>query len=526
MTPADVQTRFKISHDNRNLFLAVEAYDDMSKIVCKNYPQDHRRRTHNDYITIDFDTEGNNMTTGKIIVDANGGVTDFWGEDDNTGTGRIIYSPHWNSSVKIISAKKYADHWTVEMSIPLGVFFQGNKNLDKLRFNVGRERPKAKELSSYAKIEKFSFSASRYYPELKLKNFDIDPFKWLIASLKVDTSRKDGVSKASVSCKLWNQSKKWAVGQCQITLQDAKNQKYVRSVGVQADKMRSFNISEVFSDVAPGKCSLEVALLDTCGNLIAAENSQLELDFQPVRIRVLQPSYRDNIYFTQKLNKIKAEIQLIDNIGKPLTVTLAGANNFSKTIELPAARESNIVEFDFPANMPAGDYVLKVGECSKVIRKLPKAADEVRLDEKNITYVNGEIFMPVGYFHINPDGKAPGMNMMAYFRDVWRDGAEIKRYLDRLAAAGSRGVIYPYIEPSGAKKVFAASARQGDKLTDEQKRLIREAVEACRNNPGLLAYFAGDEPEGHGHSEEWYEALYKYISELDPYHPILMCNYG
>ena len=43
MTPADVQTRFKIAHDNRNLFLAVEAYDDMSKIVCKNYPQDHRR---------------------------------------------------------------------------------------------------------------------------------------------------------------------------------------------------------------------------------------------------------------------------------------------------------------------------------------------------------------------------------------------------------------------------------------------------------------------------------------------------
>ena len=42
MTPADVQTRFKIAHDNRNLYLAIEAYDDMSKIVCEKYPHDHR----------------------------------------------------------------------------------------------------------------------------------------------------------------------------------------------------------------------------------------------------------------------------------------------------------------------------------------------------------------------------------------------------------------------------------------------------------------------------------------------------
>ena len=524
--PGSVQTRFKIAHDNKKLYLGIEAFDDMKKIVCKEYPHDDRKRTHNDNITIDFDPEGSNMSGGKIVVDANGGITDFWGVDDNTGTGRFIFQSQWNSSAKLISAKKHADRWTVELSIPMGAFFRDVKNLDKLRFNIGRERPKAKELTSYAKIAVMNFASSRYFSVLKLKDFDADPFRWLIASVKVTAKQQNGVGKAAVSAKLWNQSKEWRVAQCRITLRDSQGKEFVRHVGVQADRMRNFNLDETIAGAAAGKCSLNMDLLDVTGTLLAAVDNQLELDFQPVRIKVLEPAYRDNIYFTQKLNKIKADIQLMDNIGKPLSVTLTGPDKFSKKINIASAKESNIVEFDFPASMPAGEYTLKVGECVKIIRKLPKAVDEVRIGKNNITYVNGKTFLPLGYFTIDPEWKSPGINLMAYFRDVWRDNVEIKRFLDRLAAAGMRGVIYPYIEPSGTKKVFADSARQGDKLTAEQKRLLREAVEVCRNHPGLMAYFAGDEPEGHGHSEEWYEDLYKNIKELDPYHPVFICNYG
>lgn len=526
LKPGSVQTRFKIAHDNKNLYLGIEAFDDMKKIVCKEYPHDDIKRTRNDNIAIDFDPEGSNMSGGKIVVDANGGITDYWGIDDNTGTGRFIFQPQWNSSTKLISAKKHADRWTVELSIPMGAFFQNVKNLDKLRLNIGRERPKAKELTSYAKIEVMNFASSRYFPVLKLKGFDADPFQWLISSVKVTAKQQDGVGKAAVSAKLWNRSKKWRVAQCRITLRDSQGKEFVRRVGVQADRMRNFNLDETIAGVSPGKCSLNMDLLDAEDNLLAAIDNQLELDFQPVRIKVLEPAYRDNIYFTENLTRIKADIRLMDNIGRPLSVTLSGPDNFSKKVDIASAEESNIVEFDFPADMPAGEYTLKAGECTKIIRKLPKAVDEVRIGKNNITYVNGKTFLPVGYFHINPDWKVPGLNMMGYFRTTWKDGAEIKRFLDRLAAAGVRGVIYPYIEPSGTKKVFADSARQKDKLTDEQKRLLREAVEVCRNHPGVLAYFAGDEPEGHGHSEEWYEDLYKNLKELDPYHPVFICNYG
>ena len=526
LKPGSVQTRFKIAHDNKNLYLGIEAYDDMSKLICTEYPRDDRKRTHNDNLVIDFDSEGSNMAGGKIVVDANGGITDFWGNDDNTGTGRFIFSPEWNSSAKVISAKKYSDRWTVEMSIPLGTFFRNVKNLDKLRFNIARERVKAKELLSYAKNPSLNFAASRYFNELKLKDFDADPFQWLIASVKVDGKRSNGECKAIISAKLWNQSKKWRIGQCRISLRDTQGKQYIRNVGIHAEKMRSFNINEVIPQAAPGRFVLDIDLLDTRGNLVAASNTQLELDFQAVKIQVLEPAYRDNIYFTQKLNKIKAGILLTENIGKPLKVTLTGPENFSKILTIPAAEEYNIAEFDFPGNMPVGEYILKVGECTKVIRKLPKNADEVRIGKNNVTYVNGKIFLPMGYFTIDPEWKSPGINQMTYFRDVWKDGAEIKRFLDRLAKAGMRGVIYPYIEPSGQKKVFASKARQLDKLTDEQKHLVREAVSVCRNHPGLLAYYVADEPEGHGHNEEWYADLYKFLSELDPYHPTMICNYG
>jgi hypothetical protein len=97
---------------------------------------------------------------------------------------------------------------------------------------------------------------------------------------------------------------------------------------------------------------------------------------------VLEPAYRDNIYFTQKLNKIKAGILLTENIGKPLTVTLTGPENFRCSLTIPAAKEYNIAEFDFPGNLPVGEYILKVGECTKVIRKLPENADVKYLVEE------------------------------------------------------------------------------------------------------------------------------------------------
>ena len=56
LKPGSVQTRFKIAHDNRNLYLGIEAYDDMSKLICTEYPRDDRKRTHNDNLVIDFDS--------------------------------------------------------------------------------------------------------------------------------------------------------------------------------------------------------------------------------------------------------------------------------------------------------------------------------------------------------------------------------------------------------------------------------------------------------------------------------------
>ena len=526
LAPVAQETRFKVAHDGRNFYLAVEVFDDMSQITCEKYPRNSRKRTRNDNLSIDFDPDGRNMIAGKIIVDANGDFTDYWGGDDNTGTGRIVFTPEWNSNVKVISAQKLADRWTVELSIPIAAFFRGVNNLEHLLFNIGRERIKARENHSYARIAQGSFASSRYFAELKLKDFDAEPFQWLVPPPALKVTRKAGVLGAQVSGKLWNRSKQWRNGICRIALLDAQGKRHVRTVGVQADSKRSFDFDEPFAGVAPGPCVLEVQLLDTRGELLAFEELRLDLNYQPVRITLLQPAYRDNIYFTQKLDKIKAEVVLSENIGKPLTVTLTGPENFSRSVELKAAQERNLVEFDFTGSSPVGDYFLKAGECVKRIRKLPKAADEVRMDENQVTYINGVLFLPIGYSSIDPEWKEPGLTLMTSFRDVWRDGAELKRFLDRLAGAGLRGVLYPYIEPTGTKKVFGDAQRQHAKLTEEQKKLLAEAVAVCRNHPGLLAYYAGDEPEGHGHNEEWYKDLYRFLREQDPFHPVFLCHYG
>lgn len=525
LTPAKFDTRFKIAHNNQYLCLGIEVYDDMRQVTANKYPFDHPGRWRNDNLTIDIDPDGRNMLGGKIMIDANGDFTDYWGVDDNTGTGRLIFDPLWNSQTTVRAVKKYADRWTVEVCIPLGAFFNGNKDLSQLRFNIGRERVKSKEALSFAPIKTANFAASRYFNKLVLENFDADPFKWMIASVSASGKRVDGENTARVSAKLWNQSKTWRIAQCKVTLTDPNGKEHIKRVGVVAERGRSFNIDLAFADVPRGRCKFAVELFDTGYNFIAGNYFLNELDFQPVRIKVLEPSYRNNIYHTQKLDRIRAAVTLEEGMGQPLEVTLTGPDNFSKKVVIPAAKAVNNVEFEFK-NMPVGDYFIRAAGVSTRIRKLPKAPQEVRIGKNNITCVNGKMFLPIGYYSIDPEWKEPGLNRMSYFRDEWRSKEELKRFLDRLAAAGMRGVLYPYMEPSGKKQIFVSKERQRDKLTAQQKKLIAEAVSVCRDHPGFLAYFAADEPEGHGHSEEWYEDFYKYISELDPYHPVLICNYG
>ena len=67
--------------------------------------------------------DGRNILLGKIFVDTIGQVVDLYGVDDNTGKETFVVDPCRESKTKVIDIKKYADKWTMELAIPIGVFY-------------------------------------------------------------------------------------------------------------------------------------------------------------------------------------------------------------------------------------------------------------------------------------------------------------------------------------------------------------------------------------------------------------------
>ena len=529
-------TRFKIAHDNKNLYLAVEAFEpEMAKLVAKPYPHDHASLWRNDTIEINFDPDGRNVALGKIIVDSNGAVADYFGLDDNTGDERFVLDNCWESGAKVISVKKLADRWTLELALPFGAWFDGERRtIANCRLNVGRSRNYGgRESSSFAPLPRRNHGLPRFFPALKLKDFNESRYNiWQIVEFKSAGRIRQGKPVVELSARIQNTGAKFRAVMAQIRLtEEASGKSVTKRNGTPALPHKLSAVEFAFAGVEAGRVRIGLELREADGTLIAAQYLSGEVDYQPVRIKLLEPAYRDNIYATQKLEKIVAQVTLEEGIGAPLEAVLTGPGNFREVRKIDAAQAVNTITFPF-INMPEGEYRLSVAGVSKRIRKLPRVPGEVFFDADGVAYVDGKPFFPLGLsgFAVGQEPTWSELNCVISTKDTSKDRADVKKTLDRFAANGLKVIHFPYVEPSGKRDIFScernSDARKGAKLSPKQRELLAEFVAVSHNHPGFLAYYLADEPEGWGHNPSWYEDLRNYLAEIDPWHPTVIVNYG
>jgi len=264
--------------------------------------------------------------------------------------------------------------------------------------------------------------------------------------------------------------------------------------------------------------------MDLTGVLLSNQTAEAVLSYSPISIQVVEPAYRNNIYASMKeVKKVKANILLSEIDGKPLTVTLTGPG-YSKKVVIDKPAAVNAVEFDF-ANTALGSYTLEVAGIKTVIRKLPHQPHEVWLDKKGIVHVDGKKMMVFGQCYAPATWKTRGVTV-SETPARWTSVEQALKALDVLHAAGIKLKLYPYYRPVPGEDPFDVAGRSQGKLNDRQKQLLREFVTKVGKHPAVLAWYMADEPEGHGHNEDWYVDALKFMQEIDPYHPTTICNYG
>ena len=523
---ADVQTHVKMFHDGKYLYLGVRCDEPaMDKLAAapERVPQ---KIWANDTIEFNYDPDGRNQALGKIFVDTAGNIVDMFGYDDNTGSDRFTLEFCRKSRTKLISLVKNADNWTVELAIPLGVFYAGTKK-DKLapRINIARNRRSAEREGSDLFQMGNNHNQPRLYPEFRFDKLDFSEFGCAVENLSIASDKSNGVFTAAAKARLLSPAKRFRNIKVTARLLNSRGEALASGETIAA--LLPGTLVEAKVPLKPqklGRCKLEWEVCELSGTLLSAQTMDVELSYSPVSIKVTDPPYRNNIYATMpEVRTVRAEVRLAEGHGKPLTVTLTGPD-YQRSVAIASAQAVNQVEFPFE-NAKEGTYTMKAGDVTATIRKLPHHPGEVWLDKDGVVHVDGKKFLPFGQSYATADWKPRGVTVTET-PAIWKSKEQLKTYLDKLQAAGIKVKLYPYYVPDPKDDVFTHEARKAGKLSDKQKARIKEMVDIMKDHPAVLAYYAADEPEGWGENEDFFIDLLAYLQELDPYHPVTICNYG
>ena len=529
--PAKFRTCFGINHDNKNLRIRVEAFEPRIKELPKgiNLKRDSSAIYRNDAVELNFVFSGSGQTFYKLIIDIHGNLADYQATDNNTNTDTYIYDPAWDSHAKIRTERKN-DRWIVDCVIPLGAFNIG-KDPNSWRFNICRNHygtGRSISLSSFAPLSRRVYSLPREFASLRLAGFDPSIYQWSMDNLKGEVNFAKGKIQYAVKANFRNRSGEFKLGEVNYTLKNSSGKTAARAkIPTHFIAGRLHPVSGVLSPYpGNGRYFLQTDLFGSRGELLCTRGQEVVLDYQPLRIRLTAPAYRNCVFATQKLKEICADIVVQGRslLGKPLTVSLTGPG-YDKKLTLKNTRAVNKVRFPF-AEAGVGTYVLRAGKVSCTIRKLPYVKGEIWIGKDGIIHSDGKKFMPLGYFCGEfKRNKDPRYNALVTYRNGMGSAARVRKFLDQQYEMGRRVMLFPHQTFTGANQVFGNKKYQGS-FTKQHRAMLKKMTDAVKGHPGFLGYYMADEPEGRDLNQDWLKEVRNTLAELDPHHPAIMLNCG
>ena len=539
-TPAKVQTRFKIIRNNGELVLLIQADEpSVDKIVCKEYSNDSGLLWMNDSIELNFVHDAKVMSFYKVMVDSSGIFADLSAVDDNTDRQTYNTSSVWNSGCTVKASKKEAS-WELLVAVPIGSMGINENTTAEWRINVARNRYAGgvTELSTWSFIPERNHMKPRFFNQVTLDGFS--PLPYLISAENIDwkfnrSETTDGKPFSfNLSFDLHNSTRSFRYIKAVMALTDANGNKYLsdKMLEMAADSYQKVKMELPLP--AQGKHSMELFFLsnNTRPQLVWRHDDTVSLEYSPLDLKVLEPSYRNNIYATMPNKRIIVKTELRAPASEEILISLSKDDNVLQSKKFDANQTDCVHTFDM-ATLPDGDYFVtaQVGslKATEKFRKLPYQKGEVWLDSQNIVHIDGEIFLPYGWYGSTSVHPVPWENstlMQTKFGSIENARKAIQNNMRK----GLRTICFPFHELDGVDwnpwKIFKDPDTRRKGLTKEQREKITEFITGVRDMDGILGWYMADEPEARDNNPLWYEEALELIRSLDPYHPCLLLNYG
>lgn len=539
--PPTQGTRFCVLCDEDNLYLGVESMEPaMDKLKEVRGGGIFRGES----IELFFDLNRDRETYYHL-------TTNTLGVCEGSGYGREFV---WRAS-----ATKGEDRWTSEMVIPFSSFAITPEVGATWNFNLCRQRYAGKrELSTWAPLgPQGGFHQPELFGELRGLDVDLSRFCFEVGDPEQHTEIRGQALDVEFELPVSNATGEAADLRLEGCLIPAEGRPQTQEAELSlGDGERGAVRLSGYRVEQSGDYTLLVALTDpTAGRVYCRTKFGVRLEYTPLGIRVVQPSYRATIFATQEID----EVQLLVEVGleqaalktSALEVKLAAAGGEQalqarRVAPLPAAQVP--VSFD-ARGLEVGDYLITaslldaagqvLGTTEQELHKLPPApGSEVTLDENSNTLINGVPTFIYGYFSVvgtyrgtewkgMKQTHADGCTALLHYGAGYWSQESGTRFLDEAHANGLGVVIYPYYRTFFRDGGLAKIGDPDTALTQEMNQGITEAVNMWKEHPALLAWFLSDEPDCNNWSPEALEQVYQLVKGLDPYHPcIVLCRYA
>ncbi len=486
--PEEAQTTFYILPCEDRVYFGIKCDEpDIEKVVA-TYPK--RTKYCSDAVEFFLAPSGDGFDFYQFLITV-GNHSDAFFYSEGGNIQPDAYAPQWRHATYVGE-----DYWSAEVELPLTAFYMTTNNAwrENWLMNVCRTRTGgggmklynwSDAISAYAETE--SFLPVGGFPMRPAEN-DI---RMSTAFVQIDSKTDSGVAgKLTVSVTSPVDADfefiSTSTGTVDVTLKVGENE---------------LCIPCCFAE--EGRHQVDLELKRKSDGVSFKRWYPVRVFYEPIKLNLTLPEYRGNFYPGQDYSKVAGKVIA----AKPVTITLEGPGIGTKTVKPDAEGNFSIDTPDFAY----GDAMLTITDgadtFTKKIRRLPPSGHRM-------AWISGG--------NLVVDGK-PTLRRNMY-ADYFMGGEAFKRRYGADNLHVTKGFGSRNLEPGRLLQgceTTGSEATLDQKPSDEMYRRVAKVVESAKDTD-FVYYYLCDEPECRNISPVYLKHLYDFVSDLDPYHVILI----
>lgn len=512
------QTELRIVHTNTAIYFGFKAY----------VPNDKLASPEAAHIVPPYATD-----CVELMIDPSGGSEHYFHFVINSinkrcealrAQGGHVSDTSWTTELRS-AVQRGQDYWTAEIELPYRSLELEGAQPESWSFNAARESYQmpdgTNEISSLA--PNGAFHSAGVFRRLAVSGVDLTPYFWQMDTPAIQGRLVGDGQETTVKNKIKNLTQTPRRVKLEISFTGADG-KIIR-----AEQFADFSGGEeravAFAPLVlpeSGEYQAAVTIRDRASNRILSRKKFIyNAAFVPIVITLRDPHYRNAIFATQKLDKIRYTVllNLEPDARKNLTlisgIRRPGESKPQKSKSI-APNVENIFEFD-AAPLPDGRWEIFAAleengktkdEITISLRKLPYKKNEVWRGKDGNWYVDGNKIFLLSSWGSGEISRDPVFNVA--FRKEVEDRSLM--FFNEATGFGFGAAFWDRLKKEGA--------------SPEILDIYRERARKAMDSPQLFGHYLIDEPDCHGYSRKTFVAIAEVIADEDPYHPIVISTGG